>query len=173
MCGGQQSAMLQKQLSSWIGMRTLQPPIKVAFPLLIERSGDGDASRLRDVQCAGLRSGNCQRNHGYFAGDEMAELAASLGVKIPHYELSAFVQKKSAKVKALVSAAKAPRAASGANASAALRSDSSAASRARSASAAVAPKGDGILDDWRSFVAPAMLPTLGECADERRTLTTR
>ena len=145
---GQQSAMLQKQLSSWIGMRTLQPPIKVAFPPFNRRSDVEMRPDCATFNAPVFGPAIANATMAIFAGDEMAELAASLGVKIPHYELSAFVQKKSAKVKALVSAAKAREdCKSGANAAAIARLEGFV-----DAFGKVVPSSMASLDDWRAFV---------------------
>ena len=59
-----------------------------------------------------------------FGSPEMEALATELGVQIPRYQLSAFVQKKAPKVKALVAVARArPDCATGANGAAVERLD--------------------------------------------------
>ena len=144
---GQQSAMLQAQLKKAIGMHTLQAPIKVAFPLQ-SPFGRRDAPAVRDVQRAVFGPAIANATMAIFAGDEMAALAASLGVKIPHYELSAFVQKKSTKVKVLIAAAKARAdCKSGPNAAAVTRLEGFI-----DAFGKVSPSSMTCIDDWRAFV---------------------
>lgn len=91
----QQTPMLNGCLTKFMGMRTLPPGnVKAAMSPFNQRPNQKTlpATIAYNVPVYGPRIQNATID--LFTGPEMAALAYELGVRIPPYELSAFVQKK-------------------------------------------------------------------------------
>ena len=144
----QQTALLQTQLADLIGDRSVIGPINAALPPFNVRGGVVMRAETVKFNAPVFGPAISNATMSVFGGEEMSALASELGVKIPHYELSAFVQKKSKKVRVLVKAAKARAdCQSGANAAAVARLEAFV-----EAFGALDVRSVGSLAEWRSFV---------------------
>ena len=119
---GQQTAGLNQQLASFLGWRTLVQPVKAAMPPFNRRPGMVTLARTVEFNAPVFGPAIANATMRLYDSPAMRTLAAELGVHIPHYQLSVFVQKKHVKVHDLVAAAKArPDCSSGANAAAVVK----------------------------------------------------
>ena len=116
---GQQTAMLNGQLEAFLGWRTLQQPVKAAMPPFNRRPDQKTLPTTVEYNAPVFGPQIQNATMALFDGPEMVALADELGIRIPRYQLSGFVQKKVVKVKTLLEVAKARAdCASGANAAA-------------------------------------------------------
>ena len=145
---GQQTEMLNTQLTAFLGWHTLQQPVKAAMPPFNRRPGQTTLPTTVDFNAPVFGPQIQNATMALFAGPEMVALAKELGIRIPSYTLSGFVQKKAVKVKALVSVARARAdCASGANAAAITKLDAFI-----TAFEKLKPADVPNLDAWRAFV---------------------
>ena len=113
---GQQTSMLNAQLTAFLGWRTLQQPVKAAMPPFNKRPDMTPLPTTAAFNAPVFGPAILNATMALFDSPEMVALAAELGVRIPRYQLSTFVQKKAVKVQPLVAVARARAdCASGAN----------------------------------------------------------
>ena len=146
---GQQTPSLNTQLTSFLGTHTLQQPVKAAMPPFNRRPDMTPLSTTVEYNAPVFGPQIANATMDLFEGGEMAALANELGVRIPRYQLSSFVQKKAVKIKILVAVAR-ERAdcAMGANAAAVIKLDAFV-----SAFEKLNPTHVPNLASWRAFVS--------------------
>ena len=145
---GQQTGSLNAQLTTFLGGRRLQQPVKAAMPPFNRRPDMTPLPTTVEFNAPVFGPQIANATMALFEGGEMAALADELGVRIPTYQISGFVQKKAVKVKTLVEVARARAdCASGANAAAITKLDGFI-SAFEKLSAADVPN----LEAWRAFV---------------------
>jgi len=103
---GQQTVSLNSELAGFVGMRTVTS-VKAAMPPFNRRESMQLYAGTVEFNAPVFGPSILNATMALFDSPEMAALAAELGVRVPQYQLSTFVQKKAAKVKVLVEAARA------------------------------------------------------------------
>ena len=106
---GQQTSALNLELTKFLGWRKLEQPVKAAMPPFNRRPDMKTFETTVEYNAPVFGPQIANATMALFGSPEMEALATELGVRIPRYQLSAFVQKKAPKVKALVAVARAPR----------------------------------------------------------------
>ena len=103
---GQQTPALNPQLTAFLGWRRTEQPIKAAMPPFNRRPNMELKPTTVQFNAPVFGPAISNAAMGLFDSPEMRALSTELGVRIPHYQLSSFVQKKAPKVKTLVSVAR-------------------------------------------------------------------
>ena len=99
--------MLNAQLAAFLGVRALEQPIKAAMPPFNTRPDMQLFPTTVAFNALVFGPAIANATMALYDSPEMVALAAELGVRIPPYQLSAFVLKKAAKVQPLIATARA------------------------------------------------------------------
>ena len=94
--------MLNAQLTAFLGWRTLEQPVKAAMPPFNVRPNMQLLPTTLSFNAPVFGPAIANATMALYASPAMKALASELGVQIPKYQLSSFVQKKAVKVQVLV-----------------------------------------------------------------------